>query len=137
MKVLIDCDVLIDVGTGRMPHVADSRRVLDWCVRHYGSGFIAWHTIANVYYMLQKGGKSLTARQFIHDLLAFLEVIPSGTSAAKHALALPMADFEDGLQCAAAVQAGVDFIVTRNIRDYAAAPISAILPGDFLTQALA
>jgi hypothetical protein len=135
VKILIDCDVLLDVGTGRVPHVLDSKQVLDWCERHPGSGFIAWHTIANVYYVLQKGGKAVQARQFIHDLLMFVEVVPSGTSSAKHALALPMADFEDGLQCAAAVQAGADFIVTRNIRDYAAAPVPAILPGDFLTQA--
>lgn len=135
MKILIDCDVLLDVGTGRMPHFTDSLRVLDWCELHPGCGFIAWHTIANVYYLLQKGGMSAQARRFIHDLLIFVEVVPSGTSAAKHALALPMNDFEDGLQCAAAVQAGVDFIVTRNIGDYAAAPISAITPGTFLAQA--
>lgn len=135
MRILIDCDVLLDVGTSRVPHVTDSQRVLDWCECHPGCGFIAWHTVANVYYMLQKGGKAQASRQFIHDLLAFVEVVPSGTSAVKHALVLPMADFEDGLQCAAAVQAGVDYIVTRNVRDYAAAPISAILPGDFLAQA--
>lgn len=135
MKILIDCDVLLDVGTGRMPHATDSRQVLDWCERHPGSSFIAWHTIANIYYMLQKGGHATQARQFIHDLLVFVEVVPSGTSAAKHALALPMADFEDGMQCAAAVQAGVDFIITRNIRDYAAAPVPAMLPSNFPTQA--
>ncbi|WP_395742411.1 type II toxin-antitoxin system VapC family toxin [Prosthecobacter sp.] len=135
MKILVDCDVLLDVGTGRMPHAADSQQVLDWCERHPGNGFIAWHTIANVFYLLQKGGRALQARQFIHDLLTFIEVVPAGTSAAKHALALPMTDFEDGLQCAAAVQAGVDFIVTRNINDYSSAPVTAILPGVFLSQA--
>jgi hypothetical protein len=62
-------------------------------------------------------------------------VIATGTAQAKHALAMTMGDFEDALQSAAAVQAGVDCIVTRNVGDYTSAPIPAILPGDFLAQA--
>ena len=135
MKALLDCNILLDVATARQPFATDSQRVIDWCQRHPGSGFIAWHTISNFYYMFRKGGQDAAARKFIHDLLTFIEVVPSGTSAAKHALALPMTDFEDSLQCAAAVEAGVDFIVTRNIKDFAKAPVPAILPADFLAQA--
>ena len=64
--------------------------------------------------------------------LAFVEVAPTGTAEAKHALALGMSDFEDAMQAAAAVQAGVDFIVTRNTGDYGSAPIPAITPDEFL-----
>jgi hypothetical protein len=46
-----------------------------------------------------------------------------------------MTDLEDALQAAAAVAAGVDYIVTRNTADYRQSPIPAILPAAFLAQA--
>ena len=135
MKVLPDSDVLIDVATARAPFAADSGAVLNWCELHPGNGFVAWHTISNLYYILRpKLGVSDT-RRFIHDLLVFVEVIPTGTAHAKHALALPLEDFEDAMQSAAAVAAGVDFVVTRNVADYLRSPIPAVLPGTFVAQA--
>jgi predicted nucleic acid-binding protein len=65
VKVLLDCDVLIDVATGRMPFSTESQPVIDWCERHAGSGFIAWHTVANLYYLLRKSRNDTFARQFI------------------------------------------------------------------------
>ena len=53
---------------------------------------------------------------------------------AKHALTLPINDFEDAMQAAAAVEAGVDFIVTRNVADYVNSPIPAHRPAAFLMR---
>ena len=39
-----------------------------------------------------------------------------------------MADFEDAMQVAAARACGARYIVTRNVRDYAGAPIRAVDP---------
>jgi hypothetical protein len=64
-----------------------------------------------------------------------VEVVATGTAQAKHAMALSMGDFEDALQSAAAVQAGVDYIITRNTSDYISAPIQAIPPVDFIALA--
>ena len=41
-------------------------------------------------------------------------------------------DFEDCLQAECALSCGADYIVTRNIKDFANAPVPAILPEDFL-----
>lgn len=132
MRILVDCDVLLDVATGRTPFVTDSRKVLDWCESNPGKGFIAWHTVANVYYLCRKDSDSQTAKQFLHDLVVIVDVVETGTAQVKHALVLSMKDFEDAMQSAAAVCAGVDYIVTRNIKHYRTAPIPAITPTDFL-----
>ena len=47
--------------------------------------------------------------------------------------ALPMTDFEDAMQVAAARACGAQHIVTRNVRDYESSPISAISPQDALS----
>lgn len=123
------------MGLARHPHATDRSAALDWCERHPKTGFIAWHTIANVFYFVEKSRDTLEGKKFITELLRFLEVVPTGPADANHALALPFSDFEDAMQCAAAVHAGVDLIVTRNTRDYTASPIPAILPANFLAQA--
>ena len=57
-----------------------------------------------------------------------MAVAATSTEAFRYAAALPMADFEDAMQVAAARACGARFIVTRNVRDYARSPIQAVNP---------
>ena len=41
-----------------------------------------------------------------------------------------MSEFEDAMQVAAALAAGVDVIVTRNVGDFRKAPLRVVRPGD-------
>lgn len=132
MKALIDTNVLLDVAQQRMPHLADSDRVMKWCEANPGHGFIAWHSISNVYYVLRKAIDDASARQFITTLLDLCDVVETGTASAKLALHLSFTDFEDALQTAAAVTAGVDVIITRDKRDYAKSPIPVQSPDEFV-----
>lgn len=83
MKILVDTNILLDVAQQRAPHLADSDRVLKWCEAHPGNGFIAWHSISNVYYILEKQLGDASARQFITIMLEDLEVAETGTASAK------------------------------------------------------
>ncbi len=127
MKILIDTDVLLDVALDREPHTEASGATLDWAEGHPGSAAVAWHTLANLAYLL-KG----EARSFLEDLLGFVVVPEASTDAARQALRLPIADLEDAFQVVSAVQFGADRIVTRNISDYRRSPIPAVTPGQFV-----
>lgn len=127
MKILIDTDVLLDVALARQPHVIASADVLRWA-QAGGPAAVAWHSLTNCSYLL-KGG-----RDFIGRLLKLVEVASVGTPDARLALALPMSDLEDGFQAAAAVAWGADFIVSRNLPDYARSPVPTISPVDFLKK---
>lgn len=135
MRPPLDSDVLLDVAEERQPHVTASAAVLDGCEAHPASAAMAWHSVANLYYLLRKSQGDAEARQFIRELLGYVEVIATGTAEAKHAMALPMSDFEDALQVAAAVAGGMDTIVTRNTSDYASSPVRAMTPEQFLDGA--
>jgi predicted nucleic acid-binding protein len=135
MKVLLDTDVLLDVALARLPHVVASEAMLDWCEAHPGSTWVAWHSLSNLFYFLRRDHGAAVARRFIQELLEYAEVVPTGTADAKHALALPMADFEDALQTAAAIHGGADVIVTRNLAHFGGSPIPARSPADFLAIA--
>lgn len=127
MRILIDCDVLLDVALQREPHFEHSAWLLDWAERHPGAAAVAWHTLANLEYLAVGG-----ARNFIEDLIRFASVPETGTESMRFALDLGMKDLEDAMQVAAAERFGAQAIATRNVRDYAKSPIRAMSPVDLL-----
>jgi len=57
---------------------------------------------------------------------------PGDEATIEQALNLPYTDFEDAVQMMAAVQAGAQYLVTRNVQDYKAGPLPALQPAELL-----
>jgi predicted nucleic acid-binding protein len=134
--MLLDTDVLLDVALGREPHREAASRLLDRLERGPGSAFIAWHTASNFYYLVAAARGGADARVFIADLLRFTAVAPTSTDALRYAAALPLKDFEDAMQVAAARACGAEHVVTRNLKDFERSPIPAITPEAALRELL-
>lgn len=132
MNVLIDTDVLIDLALGRKPHDAPAGQLLDAIERRLVSGFLAWHSASNFYYLVAPKRGRDTARGFLLDLARFVEIAPTTTESLRQAGRMKLRDFEDALQVAAAMACGADLIATRNHRDYAGAPIRVAPPREVL-----
>ena len=133
VKILLDCDVLLDVMAGREKFLADSARVFDACEAGEIQGTIAWHTLANAYYLADDGKQAL---RFFEDLLSFVEVVSGDTNLALEAIRAGFADFEDALQSVCARRFEADFIVTRNVKDYKLSKVKAMAPADFVGKFL-
>jgi hypothetical protein len=43
-------------------------------------------------------------------------------------------DFEDAVQIASALADNLDFIITRNVKDYEKSPVKALTPAEFMKQ---
>ena len=123
IKVLIDCDVLLDVALQREPHFEHSSMLLDWAERHPGQSAVAWHTISNIIYLCKSN-----AVRFVSELIEFVEIPEAGTEAMRFTLEIRMKDVEDAMQVAVADCFNAQLIVTRNIKDYAKSPIKAMTP---------
>lgn len=107
MIVFVDSDVLLDAALGRQENAEHAFALLDRLERRIASGYVAWHSLSNLYYLTRgPKGKSET-KDFIRDMLRFIQVAPVSTAALQRALRLPMADFEDAMQvvCAEACKA--------------------------------
>ncbi len=130
--MLLDTDVLIDVALDRHPFSGPASDLLDRIERGPENAFIAWHTVSNFYYLVAPSRGGTSARGFIVELTRFVAVASTGTEALHYAAGLPMADFEDAMQVAAARECGARYIVTRNVRDYRRSPIRAVTPRDAL-----
>ena len=130
--MLIDTDVLIDIALRRQPYAGPAAKLLDKIEHGVEAANIAWHSVSNLYYIVAPAIGGVNARDFIADLIRFVPVAATDTEAVRYATGLPMADFEDALQVAAARACGARHIVTRNIPDYGRSPIRAVTPQEAL-----
>lgn len=131
-RALIDVDVLLDTLAKREPHYESSSQVLVAIERGNLDGLVAAHTLTTLFYLVAKYSSRETARRALNDLLSLLEVATVDRETIEAALALPVEDFEDAVQMAAAVKAGAEYLVTRNVKDYKEGPLPAISPAEFL-----
>lgn len=134
MIVFIDTDILLDIALKRVPFYKDSTKVIDLVENNILTGFVAWHTLSNFYYLTASSSGKDKAKEFIKDLLEFVHVTETHTDDAKKAVQLKVPDFEDALQISAALACNADFIITRNVKHYKNSPITALTPETFLKK---
>jgi predicted nucleic acid-binding protein len=132
LKVLIDLNLILDTLQKREPFYASSARVLACAETGGVEGTVAAHTVTTLFYLIAKDQTAEQARVTLTELLQFLSVVAVDGSTIEGALNLPYRDFEDAVQMMAAVQAGAQYLVTRNIRDYKAGPLPALQPAELL-----
>ncbi len=132
--ILLDTDVLIDVALDRTPHSDPASELLDRIEHGAEAAYIAWHSASNFYYIVSPVLGGTSTREFIAELTRFVSVATTDTESVRYATALPMADFEDAIQVAAARACGARHIVTRNVADYERSPIRAISPRESLSE---
>ncbi len=130
MRLLLDTNIFLDLPQ-RRTGVEASQAVINLLGRVH-EGFVAWHTLSNVFYIAGRLSNARTARDLVHDILTWCEVASVSHEDAVKAEAMSMEDFEDALQIAAALSAKADWIITRDFDDYASSAVPAIAPENFL-----
>ncbi len=131
-RVFIDTDVILDVALGREPFYQKSKTVLVMADNSLINGFITSIEVANLYYILRKNGGDEKARFFLRNLVKFLSILTVSFKNVQDALDSEFSDFEDAMQNFSAVDNQCEYIVTRNIRDYAGSDLKVRTPEEFL-----
>ena len=134
MKLLIDANVLLDVLQRRELYYRDSAIIWKLCETGQTDGYVSVLTFANLVYVMRK---ELTPQK-IEEVLKALGIIFNFAELKESDLAnaakMKWSDFEDALQSAAAERIHVDYIITRNIRDFAKSEVVAITPEKFIAD---
>lgn len=133
IKVLFDLNIILDVLQEREPFYETSAQLLACAETGKIQGFIASHSLTTLFYLIQKGKSAAHAKVTITNLLQILKVASVDQSTIEQALSLPCKDFEDAVQMMAAVQCKAGYLVTRNVKDFQPAPLSAIQPSELLS----
>jgi len=127
-RVLIDINILMDVLQKREPFFEASSQVLSLAENSRIDGFISAHSVTTLIYLLTKDKSRDTAKVVLTSMLQFLKVAKVDQSTIEQALNLPYKDFEDAVQMTTALQSNLDYLVTRNPRDYIKSPVPVLQP---------
>lgn len=131
-RVLYDTNVLLDVLQARPPHVAASAAALNLVESGRVEGYVSAHAVTTVAYLIQRQVGAAMSRVILADLLSQLHVAAVTDRTIRTALAGAFRDFEDAVCHAAALEAGAEMIVTRNVADFVAGTVPAVLPETLL-----
>lgn len=134
MRALLDTDVILDLFLNRQGFVTNAAAL--WKANEQGrfEVFVSAITPVNVFYFTRKVSDLAAARGVVLTLIASLQVCGIDSQVLRDAEALPVKDYEDAIQVASAMAAGLDAIVTRNVDDYKNSPLPVSLPSDFLAR---
>lgn len=133
MAVLIDTNILLNYITSREDkYLSESIRIVELCALGRLNGYIAFHTLSTLWYVLRKkSGKE--RRDNLRDICMIFSVATASQTEIMDAIENDsFADFEDCLQDKCAKEVGADYIITVNEKDFTHSEIEAINPSEFL-----
>ena len=137
MKALIDTCVIIDALQKREPFFNDAKNLLLLAADADFEGYITAKSAIDVRYIIRRDKHSeIDSRYILNVIYDFLTVIDTTGDDCINALILNNNDYEDAVVVEGAKRSGVDYIVTRNIKDYENLGIPAIEPSKFVDMIL-
>lgn len=118
-KVLfVDSDVILDVLEKRERFYEYSAQILSLGDEKKVKLVTTSLAFANIYYLLRKHLGIEKAKESLRKLRIIVDVISVNAKEVDLALNSELSDFEDALQYFTVLDGKIEFIITRNVRDY-------------------
>ncbi len=132
-RITVDLNIVLDVYLERDNFLA-SAEILTLCKQRALEGYTPSHGIPTIYYILRSKIGHDRAIAIVDDLIEMLTVVPVDNALLRSARRLSFRDFEDAIVAASAVESKSNFIITKNSKDFAGAPVPAITPERFMNE---
>ena len=133
MKILVDTNVVIDALTGREPWNEFAEKLFIMGANHIVDMHITASSATDIYYLVRKHLHSApSAKQVMGKLYSLMGILEVGEHDCVEALASQIADYEDAVVEKVAGRNNMEYIVTRNMKDYQFGNVRVITPEDFI-----
>ena len=130
-KIFLDSDVLLDLALKRPDFVLPVLNIIDLIQNGKLKAVTSAVVFINVQYFLNKYNRP-NKTALLNNVRSILNIITVDEDIIDKALKSGITDFENAVQYYAALTANVDFIITRNIKDYKKATIPVLTAEQFL-----
>ena len=135
MKILLDTNVIIDALTSREPWNKSAEKIFLMGANHIVDMYITASSATDIYYLLKKFVKDTAgSKQIMSKLYSLIGILDVTAANCVEALASPISDYEDAVVEKVAASKEMDYIVTRNIKDYQEGTVKVILPDDLISM---
>lgn len=131
MRVFLDTNVLVDFFLDREPFAADAADLIQRAQHLEFQGMACATSFTTVDYLARKAVGAEEAKAQVAYLLSTLEVGPVSGAILRGAFESTIRDFEDAVVVESARVSNADYIVTRDLRDFATSRIPVHTPESF------
>lgn len=133
MKALVDTNIIIDALTGREPFRETAEKIFMLAANQVEDLYITASSATDIYYLIRKHlHDSRKAKSTIAKLFELFYIMDVTAEDCREALLLDIKDYEDAVISCCASRNQMDYIITRNIKDYKESKIQAVLPDEFI-----
>ena len=133
LRILIDTNIAFTFLSEREDHFSkEILEIMSLCVTGKICGYLAFHSLSIIWYLTRKLNEK-ERRQMILRLCNVLTVVGASQDEVINAIQNEnFSDFEDCLQDKCAKEAGCDYIVTANLKDFTNSEVPAIAPNELV-----
>jgi predicted nucleic acid-binding protein len=129
--IFIDANVVIDFLADRRPFSLDAARLFDLAVKGKSKIYISAVSYNNIYYILRQSLTNNATIKLLEELAEMTEIADVTGDIIRKSFKTDFKDYEDAIQyyCALSI-AKIDFIVTRDTKDFKKSVISILTPAE-------
>jgi len=134
-NVFLDTNVVIDFLADRHPFSIDAARIFDLAIDGGIKIYISAVSYNNIYYILRQLLSNNATIKLLEELADMSEITDVTADVIRKSLKTDFKDYEDAIQyyCALSIPA-VDFILTRNTKDFKKSTIAVLTPGEAIAS---
>ena len=131
-KVFVDSDIILDLLAKREPFYQYAAELFSLVEKGKITAHVSPIIITNLHYVLCKLKTKVQAIKSLQKLKLLVKILPIDEKIVELALASDFKDFEDAIQYYTAKENGIDYLLTRNKKDYKKAVITVMTAEEYL-----
>ena len=133
MKVMLDTNIIVDALQDREPWAEAAKQIFREAALGRFTGCITAKSSADIHYLARRCTHSEEdARNTLGKLFMLFDLLDTAAEDCKRALVSETKDFEDAMMIETALREGLDYIITRNVKDFSHSPVKVLDPESFL-----
>jgi len=134
-RVLLDTNIIIDIAKRSEFFFEHSSKVFELAVEEKIVAYVSASAVTDIFYILQKENGKVNTTLFLKELFNYIDILGVDKTIIINALNSDWKDFEDAVQGNVSIENRLDFIVTRNTKDFTQLKgIKVLTPLEFLKE---
>ena len=132
-KVLFDTNIVLDIALKREPYFSASSKLFTFIDQFILKAYVTGSAITDIYYIIRKQTDRETAKAFLLDLIKVVPIIGVDQNIVINAIESDLKDFEDAVQVHSAIDHGINYIITRNKKDFKGIQLGVFSPEEAIS----
>lgn len=133
MKILLDTCVIIDYLQGRKDFFPYAEEIFFAVANRICTGYVTAKSLTDIYYLMHHyTHNEEKSKALLKKILMIFEVLDTTATDCINALNCLTTDYADGVMIETAKRQKMDFIITRNTKDFQSSSVTVLNPNDFI-----